>query len=140
MKTPAATRFQAGFTLLEMVVAVAILGLSLGMLYQAAGGATRSISTSEDYAYAVVIAESLLALHDQVPPAGVSLRGATDDGYDWAVSSYPWVGEDSMMAEENAPLHWLEVQVRWGSFVRPREYVLHSAVPVVAEPEIIDEM
>ncbi len=135
---PGAGKRQRGFSLLEMVVAVAILGLSLGMLYQAAGGATRSISTSEDYAYAVVIAQSLLALHDQVPVEGVTLSGTTGDGYEWEVISRPWHADERMGEEAVARLHWLDVRVRWGSYIRPREFVLHSAVPVTMEPEAPD--
>ncbi|HEY7885234.1 MAG TPA: prepilin-type N-terminal cleavage/methylation domain-containing protein [Cellvibrionaceae bacterium] len=125
---------QGGFSLLEMVVAVAILGLSLGMLYQAAGGATRSISTSEDYSYAVVMAQSLLALHSEVSPDGVNSSGATDDGYEWEVVSQPYLPDNGMNDEGTASLHWIDVRVSWGSFVRPREFTLHSAVPVSVVP------
>lgn len=127
---------QSGFSLLEMVVAVAILGISLGMLYQAAGGATRSISTSEDYAYAVVMAQSLLAAHSEVPPEGVSTSGATGDGYEWEVSSRPYMPDNAIDDESTASLHWIEVNVSWGSFVSPREFTLHSAVPVV---EVVED-
>ena len=41
-----ASRRPRGFSLLEMVVAVAILGMSLGALYRAAGGATRIVAKS----------------------------------------------------------------------------------------------
>ena len=40
----------AGFSLLEMVVAVAILALALGTLYQAASAATRNVRSDETYA------------------------------------------------------------------------------------------
>ena len=51
-----------GFSLLEMVVAISILGLTLGALYQAVSGATRNVRTDEKYAYGVELARSLLAL------------------------------------------------------------------------------
>lgn len=120
---------QTGFSLLEMVVAVAILGISLGMLYQGAGGATRSISTTEDYAYALVMAESLLANYSAVPPEGVSVQQTTADGYRWQVSSAP-VDEDS----EQSPLHYLDVWVRWGSGEQ-RSVHLASVVKVEAVPD-----
>lgn len=85
---------QRGFSLLEMIVAVAILGISLGMLYQAAGGATRSVATTEDYAYAIQIARSLLADNSVVPPGGTAVTGETADGYRWAVFSTPIIKQE----------------------------------------------
>jgi general secretion pathway protein I len=122
-------RRQGGFSLLEMVVAVAILGISLGMLYQAAGGATRSISTTEDYTYGVTMAQSLLANYSVVPPAGVSVRGSTEDDYHWEVKSEPVMGPN----DEETGLHKIDVWVRWGN-ERPREVHLPSVVPVVVPP------
>src|SRR5690606_40398158 len=53
----------AGFSLIEALVAMVILALSLGALYQAAAGATRNVRVDERYTYAVQIAQSLLAEH-----------------------------------------------------------------------------
>ncbi|WP_370695027.1 PulJ/GspJ family protein, partial [Klebsiella pneumoniae] len=44
---------QSGFTLMEMLVAIMILAMSLGALYQAVGGAMRAVGTDEKYVYAV---------------------------------------------------------------------------------------
>ena len=49
----------SGFSLLEMIVAMAILGLALGALYQAASGATRNVRSDEKYAYGVELARTL---------------------------------------------------------------------------------
>ena len=60
-----------GFSLLEMVVAVAILAMSLGALYQSVAGATRIVRVDEKYAYAVELARSLLADNAVVPFNGL---------------------------------------------------------------------
>ena len=41
---------QRGFSLVEMLAALVILGLALGALYQAASGATRNARVSAEYA------------------------------------------------------------------------------------------
>ena len=82
-------RNSAGFSLLEMIVAVAILAMSLGVLYRAVGGATRTVSLDEKVVYAVELARSVLALHSAVPSAGFSNRGETEGGYRWEVSTDP---------------------------------------------------
>lgn len=117
-----------GFSLIEMVVAIAILGISLGMLYQAAGGATRSVKVSEDYAYAVSIAQSLLALHNTAPPDGVSLKDETADGYRWSVQT----SELALAEDTDQPtVYAIEVTVQWGQERNPRSFVLSSVVPVM---------
>ncbi|MCP8899364.1 prepilin-type N-terminal cleavage/methylation domain-containing protein [Gilvimarinus xylanilyticus] len=114
---------QIGFSLLEMVVAVAILGISLGMLYQAAGGATRSISTTEDYAYAVTMAQSLLANYSVVDPEGVSASGSTEDGYRWQVSTKPVFDLNG----REVTYKYIDIWVRWG---KEKDVHLSSVVPV----------
>src|SRR6056297_2996658 len=80
---------QRGFSLLEMVVAIAILGLALGALYQAASGATRNVRIDERYAYAVELARSLLADSSIVPADGEQRRGETAGGFVWRVDAQP---------------------------------------------------
>ena len=71
----------AGFSLLEMVVAMAILAMSLGIMYQAVGGATRNVRADEKYAYAVELARSLLASNAQVPKSGLDVKGETQGDF-----------------------------------------------------------
>jgi len=47
-----AGRKQKGFSLLEAMVAISILGIALGGLYSAASGATRNVRADERYAFA----------------------------------------------------------------------------------------
>ena len=121
---------QMGFSLLEMVVAVAILGISLGMLYQAAGGATRSISTAEDYAYAVTMAESLLANYSVIPPEGVNVSDTIEGGYHWHVTTRPVLNAEG----DEIPLQYIDVRVRWGRG-EGKEVHLPSVAPIKVKPD-----
>ena len=116
----------AGFSLLEMVVAVAILALALGTLYQAASGATRNVRADEKYAYAVELARSLLASNARVPRDGVNASGETAGGFNWRVITRRIDLERSVLA--SASLHDIEVGVRWQDGSRSREVVLNSVV------------
>lgn len=119
------TRYHRGFTLIEMLVAMVILSLSLGILYQAAGGATRNVRIDERYTYAVQIAQSLLADNSQVPPGGVGGSGESGD-FRWRLDS-ELLPDDSATGIE---LYRLEAVVTWGE-PGGRELVLNTIVPVV---------
>jgi general secretion pathway protein I len=115
----------AGFSLLEMVVAISILAFALGTLYQAAGGATRKVRVDEKYAYGVELARSLLADNGSVPASGVNATGETDGGFDWYVTTLPIaVGRDSTVPV----LHEIKVGVSWNDGGKRREVVLNSVV------------
>ena len=76
-------RGQLGFSLVEMLAALVMLGLALGALYQAASGATRNARVSAEYAIATTLAESELdAFVISRPDVGVTQRGRYGD-YEW---------------------------------------------------------
>ena len=115
-----------GFSLLEMVVAISVLSLALGMLYQAASGATRNVRSDEKYAYGVELARSLLAAN-QVVAGTVNAGGETPGGFRWTVVSFPLAGGVSAAVPA---LEELQVKVVWRDGVRERQVVLNSVVPV----------
>jgi general secretion pathway protein I len=115
----------SGFSLLEMVVAIAILGLALAALYRAAGGATRNVRIDEKYAYGVELAQSLLANYAVVPVSGVNVHGETEGGFQWRVEARPI--NISRTLPQGA-LHEIEVGVGWVDGSSGREVVLHSVV------------
>jgi len=122
--------FQAGFSLLEMVVAIAILALSLGTLYQATSGATRNVRSAEKYAYGVELARSLVADNSLVPISGKSASGQTPGGFSWSVRTSP-VDMASSRTLQGA-LHNLEVVVSWQDGNKRREVLLNSVVGAYA--------
>jgi general secretion pathway protein I len=123
-------RRHSGFSLLEMVVAIAILALSLGALYQAISGATRNVRTGEKYAYGVELARSLLADNNFIDVSGVNKKGETEGGFKWAVQSLAVELPNSTLPRD--ALHKLEVTVSWQDGVKRRQFVLHSVVGAYA--------
>lgn len=120
-----------GFSLLEMLVAISILALALGALYQAASGATRNVRTDEKYAYGVELARSLLAANARVPVDGVTTTGETAGGFAWRVATRPIDFERSALAA--ASLQHVEVGVSWVDGSKRREVVLNSVVEGLVE-------
>ena len=122
-----ARRAAGGFSLLEMVVAVAIMAISLSVLYRAAGGATRSVGVDEKMVYAVELARSLVALNKLVPASGMRDEGETEGGFQWEVQAEPVVLQDPAPLEAGQ-LQYLSVTVRWPDGFKERQFVLNSIV------------
>lgn len=121
---------QTGFSLLEVLVAFVIMALALGALYQALGGSLRGVAAAGDSTRAVLLAQSLLNLYDQVPPDGLAEAGDTPDGLAWDLRSAPFP-----VAIENPhwELHEVVARVRWRDGGREREFALHTLLPVASE-------
>ena len=84
----------AGFTILEVLVALAILGLvlaaALGLLSTGAVG----VSRAEQMSRAVIVGESVLAaLGTNVDPKDDGLSDTSDDGFAWKVAITPYADE-----------------------------------------------
>ncbi|MBM69877.1 MAG: general secretion pathway protein GspI [Haliea sp.] len=115
-----------GFSLLEMLVALAILALSLGALYQATSGATRNARSAEKYAYGVELARSLVAEYAQVPASGLSTQGETAGGFLWRVQARPaQAGSGSLPP---GAVQDIEVAVSWTDGPKARRVLLNSVV------------
>lgn len=127
-----ALALQRGFTLLELLVALAIMAMSLAMLYRASGTSARNVGDMERFQRAVVLAESLRDLRDSVPAEGWNQAG-NSAGYSWRVSStlYP-----SPVENLNVPLlHEINITVAWRDADRARQMELHTLLPQRKPPE-----
>lgn len=127
MAARALRRFSGGYSLIEMLVAVAILGLALGALYQSAGGATRNVRTDERYAYAVELARSLLADNSVVPITGTVESGETASGFRWNAVATPLARPRGSVVGDGL-MQSLVVTVSWSDGPRVREVTMNTVV------------
>jgi general secretion pathway protein I len=113
---------QRGYTLIEVIVAFALLALALTLLLGTLSGATRQVRWSGDAGRAALHAQSLI---DQVgvgaPIEPGQDRGDFEDGrYRWTMGVAPWtdpsIPPDSTQPVDPAALRLYEVTlaVEWG--------------------------
>ena len=108
-------RRQQGFTLLEVLVAFAILGIALGTLLQTFALGLRNTALSEEYTQATLYAETVLAgLGVEEPLEEGSLGGELDDKYAWRGTVSIYEEPDAPELEDNGllPYH-IRVEVYW---------------------------
>ncbi|MCG6941200.1 MAG: prepilin-type N-terminal cleavage/methylation domain-containing protein [Thiohalocapsa sp.] len=98
------TAHSRGFSLLEVLVAFAILAISLGVLLQIFQRAMSSTTVSSEYSRVVALAEAKLAeVGADIPLEEGVHTGDPEDGMDWIVNIQPyqpagWLGEDETLA------------------------------------------
>lgn len=123
---------QRGFTLIEVIVAFALLALALTLLLGTLSGATRQVRDADRAGRAALYAQSLL---DQVG-VGETLQagrraGVFDDRrFRWTLDVTPWrdpaAGGDVIAAPDAPRLLHLALVVRWGDDARREQLRLES--------------
>lgn len=105
---------QGGFSLLEVLVAFAVLAISLGVLMQIYSRATLTTVTTLQYSEAASLAESLLArVGSEIPLEPGAHSGRSVDGFDWEVTIAPiQLGDDAFSTPEIAP-YAVNASVLW---------------------------
>ena len=83
-------RNQGGFSLIEVVVALAIVSLMLGTIYQVSNGAVRSTVRTDNYLRALAMAQSRLAEASAMPVLKIGTVIGSADGVAWSRSVKPY--------------------------------------------------
>lgn len=125
---PARTRIRAGgqqgFSLLEVVVAFAILALSLGVLMQIFAAALNTTALSGEYSRAATLAEARLnAVGVDIPLEPGSYGEALDDGSSWEVFIAPYLPE-GLPFEPSMELFLVTATASFGDPERRRRIIL----------------
>jgi general secretion pathway protein I len=86
LRTRRRIRYDRGFTLVEVVVAIAILALMAGVIFRVNSDSTRNIRRADELANASALAQSLIAkVGTEIPLREGEERGQSDAGLQWRV-------------------------------------------------------
>ena len=117
---------QAGFSLLELLVAFSIMALSLGLLYRVAGGSARNVSDVTQSQQAAWLAEAILSSRSSVLEDGWTEDGESA-GFKWQVRSRLF--NSGINIPQAVPLHSVQLAVTWSGGSRPGQLELVTLVP-----------
>lgn len=121
-----------GFTLLEVLVAISILGIAVAVILQLFSANLRALSLSGDYVSASIRAEARMKeLLDDEKIAEKTTSETTDDGYRIDVS----ITEALKERTENLPVKLLEIDMTmsWLKGVKERSLTLKTMKVVKRE-------
>ena len=122
-----------GFTLLEVLVATAILGIAIAVVLQLFSANLRALAVSEEYVSATKLAEvKMREVLDDAALAETSFSETTGDGYRIDVSVVSTLEERT----ETLPVKLLEVSmtVYWREGIKERSLSLRTLKAMRKEP------
>jgi general secretion pathway protein I len=123
---------QSGFTLVEMLVALAIVGLSTAVLFKVISDNLDRAHHAQDEAAAAAIAQSLLAQSQSGPPQPAPGRAGA---FAWKLDVQPYAGAEYRLSwPVDAVTVRATVSWRDGGAMRSRSLTTLRVIPKVGQP------
>jgi len=133
---------QRGFTLIEVVMALAIFAVAVGLCLQIATGAMKQTRTAADQTQAALLAQSLL----DIAGTGERLRpgrtgGRLDGGYSWELDVSPYEAElDSASPLSNGllavQLYRMDLVLSWEVGEQRRDVTFSTLRAMTPDPNV----
>lgn len=100
---------RAGFTLVEVLVALTILAVTLVPLFRVYSSGLRLSDAGERRAKALIVAEGILSeAAVAFPYTAIDRSGETEDGYAWQLKVEPYQPDEAL-----PPLYMFQANVAW---------------------------
>lgn len=116
-----------GFSLLEILIAFAILALSLSILLKIFATGINTAMLAEDYSNAVQLGEGLMAKVGIELPVQVGINTGAVDKYHWSINIRPYLAPIDPLNRKtlSVELYKVSVQITWDDdFLQQRQFDL----------------
>jgi len=127
---------QRGFTLLEVIAAIVLLGVAFGALLRTSAASMNLAVHAIEYTQSAMWAKSMLdkAFVTDFPAEGVS-QGKFDDRYRWRLEVTPWPAQ---VEADPVRLYRVNLEVMWtdGSHAYSNRFETLRLMPVAIKPPV----
>ncbi len=106
-----------GFTLIEVILALAVFALAFGLILETMGAASQNARLADQLGRVALLAQNELDAIGVDAPVQVGTRnGEFDDNYRYEINIQPYVPEDSTVPETTQiKLYRIDLDVSWGN-------------------------